>query len=510
VRTRRPALIAATAGLTALGVTAAVGAAALPGTAGRSLEAPVPVVTSPNVSLVTSVLDSGTISMAFSPNEPLAYVSSLDTITVLDIKDPKAPKPLGSVTNVMFQNEAMSYGERTAADGTTQKFVLSAIDLYQVSPDKPAQRNLGGFELVVVDVTNPAKPFLRSRTRTKTSAHTARCVDVRQCDYAYTSGDGGQFTIVDLRDLDKPVQVGDVASPAAEVGGPQSGTGGFATGHFWDFENGLGWHTGGGGVALFDVRVPAEPVLLNGTTAEGRAVGWNDFILHNSQRPNGDVFLPGAEPSVFNGNVLLVGEEDYLDGGDELLCEEAGSFQTWHVPSLEGPEGYTGAVDTGSIAPLDRKNAADLGGGLTLPAAAFCSAHWFDYHQDGFVAHGFYQAGLRILDVKDAGEVEQVGWATTGATEVWDAYWVPEYDKTGRPTGQKTNIVYTADATRGLDVYQVDLPELTDAEKAAKAAMEQRRAAAQQQQQSGGEDAGPGAQGLARAEVAGAKGRAGR
>jgi len=476
----------------------------------------VPVVTSPNVSLVTSVLDTATISMAFSPSEPLAYVSSLDTITVLDIRDPRAPKPLGSVVNAMFQNEAMSYGERVEEDGTTTKFVLSAIDLYQVSPDKPAQRNLGGFELVVVDVTDPAKPFLRSRTRTRTSAHTARCVDVQQCDYAYTSGDGGKFTIVDLRDLDKPVQAGDVASPAAQVGGPQSGTGSFATGHYWDFENGLGWHTGGGGVALFDVSDPTDPLLLNGTTAEGRAVGWNDFILHNSQRPNGDVFVEDAAPSVFNGNVLLVGEEDYLDGGDELLCEEAGSFQTWHVPSLQGPADYTGAVDTGSIAPLDRKNAADLGEGLTLPAGAFCSAHWFDYHQDGFVAHGFYQAGLRILDVKDAAKITQVGWATTGATEVWDAYWVPEYDETGRPTGQKTNLVYTADATRGIDVYEVDLPELTDAQKADKAAMEARRAAAQSSGDSAGSTGGDAtgtsasAQGRARAELAGAGSRTGR
>ena len=41
---------------------------------------------------------------------------------------------------------------------------------------------------------------------------------------------------------------------------------------------------------------------------------------------------------------------------------------------------------------------------------------------------------------------------------MWDAYWVPERNGKGQATGKKTNIVYTADLARGIDVYQVDLP----------------------------------------------------
>jgi hypothetical protein len=152
-----------------------------------------------------------------------------------------------------------------------------------------------------------------------------------------------------------------------------------------------------------------------------------------------------------------------------------------------------------------------MGGGLTLPAGAFCSAHWFDYHQDGFVAHGFYQAGLRILDVKDPRNIAQIGYATTAVTETWDAYWVPVRDEDGVMTGEKTNIVYTADLTRGVDVYEVDLPALTEEQAAEKAAMEERRAA------QAGDGSGDGSDGdavsgrdagQARAELA--KGRAGR
>jgi hypothetical protein len=36
---------------------------------------------------------------------------------------------------------------------------------------------------------------------------------------------------------------------------------------------------------------------------------------------------------VGRGNVLLVTEEDYFNDGDELLCDRAGTFQTWKVPT---------------------------------------------------------------------------------------------------------------------------------------------------------------------------------
>jgi hypothetical protein len=45
---------------------------------------------------------------------------------------------------------------------------------------------------------------------------------------------------------------------------------------------------------------------------------------------------------------------------------------------------------------------------------------------------------------------------------VWGAYWVPEYDEQGVQTGERTDIVYTADHVRGMDVLRVGLPE-TDA-----------------------------------------------
>ena len=50
------------------------------------------------------------------------------------------------------------------------------------------------------------------------------------------------------------------------------------------------------------------------------------------------------------------------------------------------------------------------------------------------------------------------GHAVWGASEVWDSYWVPVYGSKGSMTGKRTNIAYSVDLVRGLDVYTVDLP----------------------------------------------------
>ncbi len=481
-QTARPrALIVATALLCAAGTTVAVSAQAAPGQAGAArssrgggLNAPVPSITSDNITQIAGIQDTAAISMEFAHTGPFAYVSSTDTITVLDLTDPRDPKVRGTLVNALFENESMTYGERLI-DGVLNRFVIAAVDLVQAAPTDPTHVNLDdGPEVVLVDVTDPDNPFIRSRTpqgdapgAATTSTHTVQCVDQGDCSYAYTAGTGSMFSILDLTDLDNPKQLKTVPSPASGPGDASEGQGfSRGAGHYWDFDTaGIGWHTGSGGAAAFDVRNPLTPLLLNATNALGRGAPINDFILHNSMRPNAKAFRAGAAPSIKNGNVLLVTEEDYADDGDEIICSEAGSFQTWYVPDLDGAayraKNADGTVqDVGTIAPLDQVNApSDFGGGASLPATGFCSAHWFDVHQDGFVALGQYGAGLRIMDVRDPANIDQIGFVTGVATQVWDAYWVPIRDRAGVIVpGQKTNLVYTADAVRGIEVFEVALP----------------------------------------------------
>ena len=411
----------------------------------------IPLLSSPNVNLVASKPGSAGISGCFTKTAPLFVMSNLESIKVFDVSDPLKPTLTGTLPNLVFENEAMNCGERKVPGGGTERFALIGVDLYDVSPDDIEHTNdpvTGSYELILVDVTDPANPHIRSRVPGTTSTHTVACIAETDCQYAYSAGSSGQdaFSIFDLTDLDNPVELD--SDPAQDGVQPFSSP---TAGHKWNFDNaGFGTHTGFDGSAMFDVTDPTAPELVTTTGAAGRgedpnAEGYNDFIHHNSFRPNASAFRPDAPPSLENGNILLVTEEDY----EQTDCTKAGSFQTWHVKRLDGTPD--------AIVPLDKVELSDLGT-FPVPQYAFCSAHWFDYHPSGIVSVGFYGGGTQLVDVRNPTDLKTYGHATWGASEVWDAYWVPVFNKHGRDTGKKTNLVYSVDLIRGLDVYAVDLP----------------------------------------------------
>lgn len=423
-------------------------------------------VCSENVRLLTTLPDAGAISGEFSRTGEFFYVSTLKGVSAYDVSDPRAPQLLGVFANVLFENESMTYGERIV-NGELRRFVILAIDAAGVPVTDPEHIHVGFDRLQILDVTDPTNMQIIGDVQTEHSTHTVQCVDQQDCRYAYNAGDNGTFEILDFTDLENPQVLKKVASPAA---GP-NGIFASGAGHYWEFDSaGIGWHTGSGGAVAFNVTDPTNPRPIQATNPQGLKTPYNDFILHNSRRPNGENFQSGGAPDVGKGNVLLVTEEDYANDGNEILCEqqngdEAGTFQTWQIPDLDG-EDYRagnpgGKPSQGTIKPLDIVNApAEFGDNANFdtPAGVFCSGHWFDYHEDDVVAQGYYQQGLWFEDVSDPTNIRYYGHYTPVASEVWDAYWVPKRDSEGLPTGKHMNIVYTVDAVRGVDVLEVDLP----------------------------------------------------
>ncbi len=386
------------------------------------------------------------ISGCFLPTAPHFVTSGLESVTVWDVSDPTSPTRAGAMANAVFENEAMNCGERSTADGT-RRFVLVGIDLYDAAVDKNGigHTNGGGNELMLVDVTDPTDVHVLATVPSTTSTHTVACVEETDCRYAYSAGDSRSesFSVFDLRDLDNPREVdGDRDEPGLQpFHSPTAG-------HKWNFDAAdIGTHTGFEGSSMWDVDRPRRPRMLatTGKAGQGAAEGYNDFIHHNSFRPHAQRFRPGKQPSLANGNVLLVTEEDY----EQTDCTQAGSFQTWWVKRLDGRKG--------GIVPLDKVELADLGN-FPLPQGTFCSSHWFDYRAGGIVAAGFYGGGMQLLDVRDPRDITSYGYAHWFASEVWDAMWVPAYDAQGRQTGKDTNVVYSIDLVRGVDVYSVDVP----------------------------------------------------
>jgi hypothetical protein len=326
---------------------------------------------------------------------------------------------------------------------------------------------VGGYELVIVDVTNPAKPRVRSRLATSTSVHTVHCLGTG-CQRAYSAGayDDGKFSVFNLSDLDKPSEIKTLRSAAG-------------SGHQWDYDqSGKIWHSGFGGIAAYDIRDPLNPKALNSTNTDGVEGGskYNNFILHNSYRPFAKNFrqtrqangrLSSGAPKLFRGNVLLATEEDYdnpVCGGDS----GEGTFSTWHVPYLDAAQ-YTQDNPThkpggGRIAPLGNWNTELLDSGIATPAGAFCSAHYFTVNDGGFVAQAWYQQGTRILDVRDPRNIKQVGYFFTGAMETWIPYFVPARNAKGQMTGKSSNLIYTNDVARGIDVLRFTKPNTAPAD----------------------------------------------
>ena len=81
------------------------------------------------------------------------------------------------------------------------------------------------------------------------------------------------------------------------------------------------------------------------------------------------------------------------------------------------------------------------------PVTVNCSSHWFD-SQGGIAAVGWYEQGVRFLDHRRPNEIEQVGYYIPANGSTWAAYWSPT-----DPSGE---IVYTADAYRGIDVLRIE------------------------------------------------------
>ena len=428
----------------------------------------VPVVMSDNIQLINTFPDTLMISAEFAHTGEFLFTSSLDSVSSFDVSDPRNPVLLDTLVNATFENESMTYGEQRVG-GELKRFVIVGIDIFNLNPLDPEHINLLGSEFRLVDVTDPENIVLGGPVNTDLSTHTVQCVDPSNCEYAYAAGGDGEFEIIDLTDLDNPTVLKRADSPASGPGLPAFGGG---AGHYWDFDTaqGVGWHSGSGGAAAFDVSDPENPKPIQATNPDGIGTPYNDFIHHNTRRPNPQNFQAGAAPDVNNGNVLLVTEEDYANDGEEIICEqqvgnEAGTFQTWYIPDLDGQKyranNPDGDPSKGTIRPLDIVNAPSEFGDkapLTTPVGVFCSGHWFDYHQDGIVAEGYYQQGLWLQDVRDAKNIGYYGHYTPVASEVWDAYWVPKRDDQGRILSGKTNIVYTADAVRGLDVLEVKMP----------------------------------------------------
>jgi hypothetical protein len=396
-----------------LGLAAVAGVlSALPASGGAAADPP--LATSSNVQVLDHI--PGTAA-GMNFKDHYAYVSGWGGITVLDIAKADSPQLVGALPLPHFENEDVDLCGNTLI----------------VVNDREA-KDLGSL-MYVVSIANPTLPTviavlpLGLTGEGRGAGHIANFVKP-DCSQAWIDG-GNLVEVVDLTLPSAPRSLGKFESAA-------SLSDAFKITHDTELDStGTVWSVGGGGAAGYRVTAdPLAPQLLGATGTAGRNPSpYNDFILHNSQR---------------RGKTLLITEEDYVDT-DEVPpggCRGQGKFETWDLSRL----------NKGAITPLGtwetELNGMFTGGAVDskAPVTVNCSSHWFDA-KDGVAAVGWYEQGVRFLDYRTPTEISQVGYYIPANGSTWAAYW--------SPTDPNGEIVYTADAYRGVDVLKVDSGGLT-------------------------------------------------
>jgi hypothetical protein len=391
-----------------LGVAAVVAVLAAMPAAGLGVAGEPPLATSSNVTFVTHI--PGTAAgMNFTDH--YAYVSGWGGITVLDIAQADAPAIVGALPLPHFENEDVDLCGNTLI----------------VVNDREA-KDLGSI-MYVISIANRTSPAVSAilplglTGNGRGSGHIANFVKA-DCSQVWVDG-GDLVEVVDLTVPSAPRSLGKFESAA-------SLSPAFKVSHDTELDStGTVWNVGGGGAAGYRLTAnPLAPQLLATTGAAGKNPSpYNDFILHNSQR---------------HGKTLLITEEDYIDT-DEVPpggCRGQGKFETWDLSRL----------NKGAITPLDtwetELNGMFTGGAVDskAPVTVNCSSHWFDA-KDGVAAVGWYEQGVRFLDYRTPTQITQVGYYIPANGSTWAAYW--------SPTDPKGEIVYTADAYRGVDVLRI-------------------------------------------------------
>lgn len=402
--------------------------AALSASGARAIP-PVPdtPVVSGNVTLLGNIPDVAaiggqvrTVSTLLGPKRYLV-MTTLKGVSAYDVTVPEAPVLATTFPLPHIENEDVTFGG----------------NLLLVSVDPSFTTTLAGG-IYVLDISKlPAITFAYVNAATAnrwtgatggSAGHTVTCVKA-DCSYAIVNGTSS-------------VKVVSFVNPAAPVLVKSISSGVGSTHDAQVDEAGLVWMVGSGGVNAWDFTDPVNPRLV--VPAQNIAMRYH----HNSWRPRATSWGPRTsgtfnDPAVRDGELVLVTEEEWAPVLGQTLCIGQGRFETRWVRDTDSLT--SGATPTQTH--LDDWQTELQAAGIVGPAT-ICSAHYFD-ERDKIVAIGWYNQGTRFLDVSDPRNIRQVGYYINPTGTTWSAKWIG-------PGAAGGEIVYTIDATRGIDVLRFD------------------------------------------------------
>jgi hypothetical protein len=370
-------------------------------------------------------------------------VSDQNGLTVYDASDPSLPVVQGFVAipqQYYFTEEDVPSNGEIALIGQfgdlTPSIRLNVVDV-------TLDDNLGGQPMVI-------------GTLEGLDEHTFECA--RDCTYAY----GSAGAIIDLTDPTNPTDIGEWDDAVKAQIDP-------ATGDAYAFK-----------ASTHDVTEIAPGILLTSsnpmflldireTPATPKVIGTGSFtdnrFIHASLWPyHGALPLDAANPAAdgwepdwnaFDKHVLVGGETAPLGFG---CGKDDGAFMTmsWTRTANDATAGGEPDADAGMVRMVFDPNNGDgdeykpEGGTFTdggSPYSQYCT-HWFTtkpgYRDGGLLAMGWYEFGVRFLEIADDGGISETGWLIPMGGSTSAAYWADD------------DTILTADYQRGVDILSYD------------------------------------------------------
>jgi hypothetical protein len=337
------------------------------------------------------------------------YVTSGKNISIYDISKPETPVALGSMkVNTAWENEEVP---------TNGKVLAVASDFYSVTASCMSQMAVTGC-IQFFDVRDPAN--IKEVGAVPIANHTAECV--LDCQWFY----GRAGTIVDARGIldGKPPTVAGNWITELKAQGVDSKS----CHHVREIRP---------GVVLTACR-PFAVITVNPEDAPGASPA-HPKVLYTGES---DAFVHSARwPRSGRDKFVLIGGETNFTG----QCNGSnGEFRTYSAEAVN--DGKSNKFD-GPLARLQPAGNGTYVDGKPVANHLGCSVHWFQEHKTfkngGLVALSEYEDGVRFLQVKPDGKIEEQGFFEPLGGSSSSPKWAPSGD-----------VVYSLDYDRGIDVVR--------------------------------------------------------
>jgi hypothetical protein len=337
------------------------------------------------------------------------FVTSGKNLTIYDISTPESPKTLGSLkVNVAWENEEVP---------TNGKVLAVASDFYSAVPScLSALRVTGCVQLF--DVRDPSD--IKEVGSIPVANHTAECV--LDCQYFY----GRAGTIIDARgvlDGRPPTIAGNWITELRAQGVDSK-----SCHHIRELRPGV----------LMTACQPFAVITVNAKDAPG-ASPEHPKVLYTGES---DAFVHSARwPRNGRDKFALIGGETNFTG----RCDGTnGEFRTY---SAEAVNKGTSTAFQGPVARLQPAGNGTYVDGKPPVNHLGCSVHWFQEHSSfkngGLVALSEYEDGVRFLQIKRDGQIEEQGFFAALGGSSSSPKWAPGGD-----------VVYSLDYDRGIDIIR--------------------------------------------------------